>query len=187
MTKTKEPSKAEKQAEVMRMYQIADEIDGVMQAIEDAGGEVTPEIQARWDEWEETFDVKVERCVHYLLNHKITAAAAKGEKDRFRGIEKASDNKVERLREYMLRIFQHLKKESVRTPTGLQVLRVKATRPVIRWVGAGPIPPAYQKPPPPKPEPMLDLDGALEAYNAGVIKTDDPNWSITTSENIQIR
>lgn len=187
MTATKKPTKAEKQAEIMHLYEIADEIESVMQDIEAAEGEITPELEERWQQWEETFELKVERCVHFLLTQKALADAAKTEKDRFRGIEQAAKNKIERLREYMLRIFTMAKKEKIQTPTGLQVLRAKATRPVILWVGSDPIPPAYRKPPPPPPEPQLDKDAALEAYQAGVISADDENWSIETSENIQIR
>ena len=99
------------------LYNISTELSAILAAIEEAGGEITPEIEEALAISEGQFTTKSEEYGHAILNLEAMAAAAKAEKERLANLQKFYDTTVERLRTAMIAAMKATGKEKVETPT----------------------------------------------------------------------
>ena len=79
------------------LYGITAELNAILAAIEDNGGEITPEIENALAINEEQFATKAVDYGHAILNLKAMAAAAKAEKERIAALQKFYENTQKRL------------------------------------------------------------------------------------------
>lgn len=70
------------------LWAITDELSEVGALIADAGGELSPELEARLDAIEGQFETKVENTALYIRHVEMLAENAKAEKDRLAAIQK---------------------------------------------------------------------------------------------------
>jgi len=184
--KTAAELRAERRAATMSMYDLCQEIEQILTTIEAADGEVTDEVQKEWDEWKEALEVKAERSVHAMFEAERILDGAKAQEGRFAEIRRGADREIKRIKHFLEYIFRTHDIDKVTTPLGHKVGRQKSSKPKIEWVGKGPPPPEFQRVIPPPP-PALDKDLALDAFNAGLITKEDPNWSIEQGYHITVR
>lgn len=88
------------------LYSITAEMNAILALIEEANGEITPELEQALAINEEQFVQKAEDYGHAILNLKAMAAAAKAEKDRLANLQKFYENECERLENALTRAMQ---------------------------------------------------------------------------------
>lgn len=121
------------------LYNISTELSAILSAIEEAGGEITPEIEEALAISEGQFTTKSEDYGHAILNLEAMAAAAKAEKERLANLQKFYDNTVERLKAAVVTAMQVTGHDKVETPTMRFSLR-KTTATVVDDLEAVPQP-----------------------------------------------
>ena len=85
----------------MHLYQMTAEYEAIIKAIEDAEGEVTPELMAQLDALGGAFTEKADNIAAVVRTVEATAAAVKGEQDRLAGYRKSLDTHADWLKHYL--------------------------------------------------------------------------------------
>lgn len=163
----------------LKLWEVADELEAIGEALIEGGGELTPELEARLDAMEGEFERKVERIALYVQECKANEAAAKLEADRLTARARAFERKADGLKSYLLFAMKRADWDKLTTPlvsVGVQ----KNSRPSIRWPGdPATAPEAFRRT-------VVQVDGqaAYEAYRAG-----DPldGFQIETGFHVRIR
>lgn len=99
------------------LYGITAELNAILAAIEENGGEITPEIDNALAINEEQFTTKAVDYGHAILNLKAMAAAAKAEKDRLAGLQKFYENTQKRLEGALSKAMQVFGQDKVENAT----------------------------------------------------------------------
>lgn len=101
----------------LTLYGITAELSTILAAIEDNGGEITPEIENALAINEENFAAKSVDFGNAILNFKSMAAAAKAEKERLAAIQKHYENAYNRLDSLLKAAMVATGHDKVETPT----------------------------------------------------------------------
>ena len=110
------------------LYSISADMAAIISALEDNGGEVTPEIEQALAITEEQFTAKSVDYGQAILTLRRMAAAAKDEKDRLASLQKFYENAEKRLSGALLNAMDIFGKPKVETPTmRLSTRRTAAT------------------------------------------------------------
>ena len=99
----------------LSFYPVTKELADIFIALEDNGGEVTPEIEQALAINEENFASKSVDFGNAILNFKAMAAAAKAEKERLAALQKFYENAQKRLTDALsnaMQVFGHDKVEN---------------------------------------------------------------------------
>lgn len=99
----------------LSFYPVTKELTDIFIALEDNGGEVTPEIEQALAINEENFAAKSVDFGNAILNLKGMAAAAKAEKERLSALQKFYENAQKRLTDALsnaMQVFGHDKVEN---------------------------------------------------------------------------
>jgi hypothetical protein len=167
------------------LWQINDELDVIFAAIEEAGGEITPDLEARLDAAQLDFDTKIEHCALKRRDLILDAEKIQAEEARLRAKREAVERQAERLAKY---IALQLARRQVRSGGGLmmKVKVYKNTQPSVRWL-ADPdlIPQEWRKAPPPPPKPELDYRTICGLYKAQQLPADDPRLEVVVGEHLR--
>ena len=99
------------------LYSITAELNAILAAIEDNGGEITPEIENALAINDEQFATKAVDYGHAILNLKAMAAAAKAEKDRLANLQKFYENTQKRLEGALSNAMQVFGQDKVENAT----------------------------------------------------------------------
>lgn len=99
------------------LYSISAELNAILAAIEDAGGEITPETEQALTITEAQFIDKVTDYGKAILNLDALASMAKAEKDRLAALQKHYDNTAKRLREAVSNAMQTFDRPTVENGT----------------------------------------------------------------------
>lgn len=86
---------------MVKLYDLAIEYAEIGDAIDDADGELTPEIEARLDALSVSLEAKVDSCCALIREWSLTAEAIREEERRLKARRDALDNRAARLREYV--------------------------------------------------------------------------------------
>lgn len=100
------------------LHEIADELRDVELEIAEAGGEITPEIEARIAAWEGALEDKAERILRYYHESKTMAKAAKAEADRLKDVAKTYANRADSLKGLLDFELRRMDRRDVETPVG---------------------------------------------------------------------
>jgi len=90
----------------MRLYEIPEALRVVIAEIEDHGGEITPELEARLDGLTYEFERKAEYLALLAKEASALAEAVKVEEERLVALRKKYQNRSERIKEYVLSSMQ---------------------------------------------------------------------------------
>lgn len=101
----------------LSFYPVTKELTDIFIALEDNGGEVTPEIEQALAINEENFAAKSVDFGNAILNFKAMAAAAKAEKERLAAIQKRYENAYNRLDKALTAAMDATGHDKVETPT----------------------------------------------------------------------
>lgn len=118
------------------LYEIADDYQAVIQAVEDAEGELTPELAAQLDAIPGQFKDKAERVGLYIQNLRGLADAAEEEVIRLRALATSRTNAVERLKAYLKANMERMGETKIETPLIKLRIQKNGGRQAIRWTGA---------------------------------------------------
>lgn len=117
----------------IKLWELSADMDAISDEIMANGGEVTEEMEARLDALDGSFTEKVERVALYIRQVKLTADAAKAEKDRLAAIQKRYDTEARGLKAYLLRHLEH--QGHAKIETAKVRVRVQKSPPSIKWTG----------------------------------------------------
>lgn len=110
------------------LYGITAELNAILAAIEDNGGEITPEIENALAINEEQFATKAEDYGKAILNLRAMSVAAKAEKDRLAALQKFYENAQNRLADALSSAMQAFGHDKVENGTlRLSLRRTTAT------------------------------------------------------------
>lgn len=115
----------------LKLWEITDEIQEIGELIAEAGGELSPEMEARLDAMEGALETKVENIALFVKESEANAAAALIEANRLSGIAKRFTTKAEGLKSYLLFALRRSGRSSVKT-LRVTVREQKNSRPAIR-------------------------------------------------------
>ncbi len=118
----------------LRLWEISDVLDEVAEAIIAAGGELTPQIEARLEAMEGAFEEKCERVALFIRECEANAAAAEIEEKRLAAIRKSFETKASGLKGYLQYFMTRTGRTTLKTPR-VRVWSQKNGRPSIRFVG----------------------------------------------------
>lgn len=118
----------------MKLWQIGDDLERLALEVAEAGGEITPELEAKLDEIEGTLTSKVERVALKIRELEGHATMAKVEADRIGAIAKAHASAASGLKAYLLRQMERHRLDAVDTDRARVRLRRNSV-PAIRWDG----------------------------------------------------
>jgi hypothetical protein len=85
----------------MRLFEISGAIVAIEDRIIEAGGEITPEIEAELNAMEGSFEEKAVAVAAVVQNLSGLADAARGEEKRIAALRKARENGADRLKRYL--------------------------------------------------------------------------------------
>lgn len=141
------------------LYLIGDDLTAIAEQIIDAGGELTPELEAQLAQLEGEFESKVERVGLYIHMLQSRSDEARKQADRLTGLARTDHHAAESLKGYLLRCLEAADKRSMVTPL-IRVSIAKNSRPSIRWLAAEEtIPEAFRRV-----RYSLDGDAAFRAW-----------------------
>lgn len=95
------------------LYDLTQEHHLICDAIEDAGGEITPEIEAMLAINEENFVSKAEGYAEIIAKYTILAENAKARKAQCERVQKIAENAVKRMKERILGAMQEYNLQKV--------------------------------------------------------------------------
>ena len=110
------------------LYSISADMAAIISALEDNGGEVTPELEQAMAITEDQFMAKSVDYGQAIITLRSMAAAAKDEKERLASLQKFYENAEKRLSGALLNAMELFGKPKVETPTmRLSTRRTAAT------------------------------------------------------------
>lgn len=125
------------------LWEISDELLEIEAQIHEAGGEITPEIEAQLDALEGSFHDKVERIALLIEERVGDAEKARGQEQRLASIRKAHEGSAKELKGYLERCMAAAGIDRVERPN-CRVRRYKNSTPsVICTLGTDEIPADY--------------------------------------------
>lgn len=145
----------------MKLYDIAEEYRSVESAIEEAGGELSPELACRLSAIDDALESKVDAIGTLIKEAETEATGLKAESDRMRDRANAAQGRASRLREYLRTQLIAMGRDKVKG-RNFSARPAKASRPSISWEGPGDVPPAFRRV-----AVSADGDKAYEAFRAG--------------------
>lgn len=116
------------------LWQHAEDLGELAEEIFEAGGVLTPELEARLATQTEDIEAKVERVALYIQDLLGDAEKAKAEKDRLAQIQKAYESRAEGLKTYLVRCMAVADLEKVQTPK-VRVNRQRSGTPSVEYHG----------------------------------------------------
>ena len=99
----------------MKLYEITDDLIQIDVLLEESGGDLTPEIEARLEALQEAFPVKVENILKLRAELLSQAAGAVAEAKRLAALVDVKTNSAKRLLEYIERNMRKLGAKRVNT------------------------------------------------------------------------
>lgn len=99
------------------LYKISADMAAIISALEENGGEVTPEIEQAMSITEDQFTAKSVDYGQAIITLRSMAAAAKEEKERLANLQKFYENAEKRLSGALLNAMELFGKPKVETPT----------------------------------------------------------------------
>jgi hypothetical protein len=116
----------------MKLYELTAELEAVIDALIENGGELTPELEAELDALEGALAVKVERCALAIRQLEAQAESARVESRRLAELAGMRARASDRLKAYTQ---EHMERADVRKVEGAlaTVWVQKNGRPSIRW------------------------------------------------------
>jgi Siphovirus Gp157 len=128
-----------------KLYEIAGELVAINELLDETGGELTPEVEARLDLLTGDFDFKAERICQ-LIDVTAGLATSAGEVEkRARALRQARENKVAGLKRYLQQQMERAGRPKIHLPSFLVWTQWNG-RPTIRWTqGTATLPPEYRR------------------------------------------
>ncbi len=147
----------------LRMFEIAEAYRVWLDQVEEAGGEITPELEAVLASLERSIEAKVDSYAAMIRESEVEADAHRVEANRHQGIARRKEAMAERLKVNLKTAMQLMGYDKVRG-TRFTASVVKNSQPSINWSFAEAIPEAFRRT-------KVELDKGLahEAYKAGTL------------------
>ena len=162
----------------MKLYEIADAYREIDAQIDEAEGEVTPEIWAALSYLNDRLSDKVDAIGALIREATAEHDAFTTEANRLRSRAMVAQRKAERLKTYLLASLEAL---NLRRAGGLRFSAriATASTPTITWEGQGDPPEDYRRV-------KIELDGkaAHEAFKAGALPT---GFKVVRTEYLDLR
>jgi hypothetical protein len=99
----------------MKLYEIADEIQDVCNAVLEAEGEMTPELEARWEAASLAFADKLDATLGWMRTMELMAAGLREDEKRLAALRKSREKAVERMEGYVLEQLRRVDRKRVDT------------------------------------------------------------------------
>ena len=145
----------------LKLYELADHYAGIMDALIEAGGELTPELTTALDAVDEAYAVKAEAVALYIRNLEVSAGAVEAEADRLRTLAVQRTNSARSLKGYLMLQMQRMGQDKVETYR-VRLRIQKNARPAIAWTLTSLPPEDYVRV-----KHEVDLQKAYEIWKAG--------------------
>ena len=107
----------------MTLFQLADEERMIASILEDNGGEITPELEALWQDNKESMAAKAGGYATVIRRFKAMAEAAKAEAKRCQAIAKTAENSEKRVKEHILAVMENFDIRSIEGKDGTRFTR----------------------------------------------------------------
>jgi hypothetical protein len=122
------------------LYTLADNYADLFAKVEEANGELSPDLEAELDAAGDSLAAKTEACCSKVREWDLTATALQAEIDRLRARQQAVRNSARRLKAYIQDCLDRAGLPRVETPRFTAT--IQASPPSARWTGDPEDPPA---------------------------------------------
>jgi len=85
----------------MTLYYLSEQMAAIEAALEENGGELTPELEAQWEETRESLVAKVDNYNALIQKLKNYSENIKAESDRLAKLKKTADNSLKRIKDHI--------------------------------------------------------------------------------------
>lgn len=119
----------------LSLYAISSEYDALLSAIQEAGGEVTAELELQLAKINDAFDCKVERCALFITAQRSLALAAKNEAKRLDDLAALRERSADSLEKMVKRLMELTGKEKVVRPLATVSVVTNGGKPAVLWAG----------------------------------------------------
>ena len=85
----------------MTLYFLSEQMAAIEAALEETGGELTPELEAQWEETRESLMAKVDNYNALVQKLKNYSDNIKAEQDRLAKLKKTADNSLRRIKDHI--------------------------------------------------------------------------------------
>lgn len=119
----------------LSLYQIGADYDALLDAIQENGGEVSPEIEAQLTAITDAFDEKVERCALYIRTQESLATAATLEARRLTDLAAVRQRSADALRAMVFRLMEQTGKTKVVKPLATVSIQPNGGVLPVKWIG----------------------------------------------------
>ena len=85
----------------MTLFALSEQMVAIEAALEENGGELTPELEAVWTETSESLSHKIDNYNALVQKLKAASATLKAEQDRLDALKKTTDNSLKRLKDHI--------------------------------------------------------------------------------------
>lgn len=85
----------------MTLFALSEQMVAIEAALEENGGELTPELEAVWTETSESLSHKIDNYNALVQKLKAASATLKAEQDRLAALKKTTDNSLKRLKDHI--------------------------------------------------------------------------------------
>ena len=90
------------------LYEITQQLEVIVKTLELAEGEITPELEDAFTRLEMEAGGKIRAIRNFVKNEESRLEAIKLETDRLKGMKKASENKIEWLKNYLMTCIERM-------------------------------------------------------------------------------
>ena len=84
------------------LYELTGQMAAIEAALEETGGELTPELEELWAETAESLPGKIDNYNALIKNLEASSEAAKAEEKRLKALREFDDNKVRRIKNHVM-------------------------------------------------------------------------------------
>jgi len=121
-------------SETMKLYEIVDEIQELGAILAEHDGELTDDLEGRWDKIAGSLDQKVENTALFVRDLEASAEAVKAEEQRLRRRRRTLENKAANLKDYLHHQVARAGVQKIETDR-VRVRIQRNSRPSIQWMG----------------------------------------------------
>ncbi len=120
-----------------KLYELGAELEAIIAAIVEAGGELSPELEARLTEAEGAFAIKTEKLIMAIRANQARAKMIDSEIERLKDLAAPYHRTADSIKAYLFGQMQRTGKTKIDMPLGKAWIQ-KNSRPSIRYVGVDP-------------------------------------------------
>jgi uncharacterized coiled-coil DUF342 family protein len=166
--------------EEKKLWEISSELESTINELNELQGEISEEKEKLLNDLQAMLETKTSSCIDYLDYLKTMVGIAKSKRETINDYIKATENKVENYKNYMINCFERIGTNKIEND--LFTLSINKQRKVVNVFNEDAIPPEYtqveRKIKISKADLLTDLKNGVDIPGAELVDSDNKSLSI---------